>query len=447
MVPRSRLGADSKAAARQARLGSLFSGAGGFDLGFVLSGQFRVLFAVDILESAVATYARNFGLAVKSVRETSVFPPADPAVVRAGVEELHFRDLKEDGVDILVGGPPCQEFSIVRGPDWDRKGIQVERGRLYRRFLEAACALRPRLLVFENVPGLLSANRGAAARAVLGDFASAGWTPVFADVVNSAHFGVPQLRRRLIIIAVRKDLLTKTSADLISRRFAERLGGDPLLRRFPLTPMEAFEGRPLDELNEKYREIMREYEDLGIAPPRSIFEDYLTLNNIGAVSPAELDSALEAHRKILAELGWLGRPVAGLDLPDGSTALLKESPSVLERMRKIPPNGNHLWVKGTQWEVEGRGISLVYRRLHPLKPAYTVVAYGGGGTWGYHYERGRSKLTHRERARLQSFPDWFLFCGRSAEVRAQIGEAVPPLLGRAVAEACAEFLFDTAVST
>jgi len=433
-----------RTATLQARLGSLFSGAGGFDLGFVLSGRFRILFAVDVLESAAATYARNFGLAVKSVGETSAFPPADPAVVRAGVEELHFRDLGEDGVDVLVGGPPCQEFSVVRGPD--RKGMRTERGRLYRRFLEAARALRPRLLVFENVPGLLSADRGTALRAVLGDFAGAGWTPVFADVVNAAHFGVPQLRRRLIVVAVRKDLLTKTPADRISRRFAERLRGDPLLRRFPLTPLEAFEGRPLDELDEKYREVMGEYEDLGIAPPRGIFEDYLKLNGIGRASPAELDSALEAHGKVLAELGWLGRPVSDLRLPDGSTVLPRESPSVRERMRRIPPGGNHLWVRGTPWEVEGRGISLVYRRLHPLKPAYTVVAYGGGGTWGYHYERGRGKLTHRERARLQSFPDRFLFCGRSAEVRAQIGEAVPPLLGRAVAEACAEFLFDAAVS-
>jgi len=95
----------------------------------------------------------------------------------------------------------------------------------------------------------------------------------------------------------------------------------------------------------------------------------------------------------------------------------------------IPPDENYLFVKGTKWEVEGRGISLIYRRLHPLKPAYTVVAYGGGGTWGYHYRRNRARLTNRERARLQSFPDSFLFKGNTSQVRAQIGEAVPPLDG------------------
>ena len=100
----------------------------------------------------------------------------------------------------------------------------------------------------------------------------------------------------------------------------------------------------------------------------------------------------------------------------------------------IPPDENCLYVKGTKWEVEGRGRSLIYRRIHPLKPSYTVMAYGGGGTWGYDYRRGRSKLTNRERARLQSFPDSFTFSGNAAKVRAQIGEAVPPLLGEKVAE-------------
>ena len=101
----------------------------------------------------------------------------------------------------------------------------------------------------------------------------------------------------------------------------------------------------------------------------------------------------------------------------------------------IPPGENHLFVRGTDLEISGIGMSMIYRRLHPLKPSYTVTAYGGGGTWGYHYERNRGKLTNRERARLQTFPDSFLFQGTSSEVRAQIGEAVPTLLSLAIANA------------
>ncbi len=109
-------------------------------------------------------------------------------------------------------------------------------------------------------------------------------------------------------------------------------------------------------------------------------------------------------------------------------------------MRMIPPGENHKFVRGTRCEVKGL-MSNIYRRLNPLQPAYTVIAYGGGGTWGYHYERNRGKLTNRERARLQTFPDWFEFSGNSQDVRAQIGEAVPPLAGYRIAQAV-----DTALS-
>ena len=70
-------------------------------------------------------------------------------------------------------------------------------------------------------------------------------------------------------------------------------------------------------------------------------------------------------------------------------------------------------------------ISHVYRRIHRDEPAKTIIAAGGGGTWGYHYPENRA-LTNRERARLQSFPDNFEFVGSTSEVRRQIGNAVPP---------------------
>jgi DNA (cytosine-5)-methyltransferase 1 len=117
----------------------------------------------------------------------------------------------------------------------------------------------------------------------------------------------------------------------------------------------------------------------------------------------------------------------------------KESFEVLERLKRIPPGENHEFVRGTRWKVRGL-MSNIYRRAHPVIPAPTVIAYGGGGTWGYHYERCRGMLTNRERARLQTFPDDFLFAGTWQQVRAQIGEAVPPLASKVIAEALAEAL-------
>jgi DNA (cytosine-5)-methyltransferase 1 len=102
-------------------------------------------------------------------------------------------------------------------------------------------------------------------------------------------------------------------------------------------------------------------------------------------------------------------------------------------MAHIPPNMNYLFVDGTDWKVKGT-MSNIYRRSHPLRPGYTVMAYGGGGTWSYHYEKSRGMLTNRERARLQTFPDDYMFEGKRSQVRTQIGEAVPVRLGTKLAE-------------
>ena len=109
-------------------------------------------------------------------------------------------------------------------------------------------------------------------------------------------------------------------------------------------------------------------------------------------------------------------------------------------MKRIPPGRNHDFVRDTKWHVEGRGISLIYRRPFPLRPAPTVVAFGGGGTWGYHYKRYRGKLTNRERARVQTFTDDFRFLGSESKIRGQIGEAVPPLLAVRIASALVDIL-------
>jgi DNA (cytosine-5)-methyltransferase 1 len=108
-----------------------------------------------------------------------------------------------------------------------------------------------------------------------------------------------------------------------------------------------------------------------------------------------------------------------------------DSPEVIERLKLIPPGSNYTVIPpGHPLSVKGL-ISHVYRRLDPNEPSYTIIANGGGGTHGYHYAEPR-RLSNRERARLQTFPDEFVFAdggpGRSAypRVRRQVGNAVPP---------------------
>jgi len=450
---------------------SLFSGAGGIDLGFTLTNKFNPIFANDVLNAPAETYADNFHHRIFSAREEIL--NKFPFYLVGDVGEVDFEKINHENIDVVVGGPPCQDFSVVRGPVKERQGLSVKRGRLYAHFIRALIHIQPKVFVFENVPGLKSANKGSAYKIILDDFSNLGirwqeirgivgnnsgdgvknYEVIFSDVVDSSALGVPQRRRRLIVIGVREDLfksnwmLFNTLKNEIEKTL---LGYDSLLKKYPLTTMEAFEGVPLPELQDEYKNVMMDYKDIAklVATERaaewekSIWSnlsfdavtDYLAANRIKPKNSREIDEAFNIHAEVLKELGFYKKSIEGKNISDGSNNAAEESEAVIERMRMIPPDENYLFVKGTKWEVEGRGISLIYRRLHPLKPAYTVVAYGGGGTWGYHYRRNRARLTNRERARLQSFPDSFLFKGNTLQVRAQIGEAVPPMMGKKIAE-------------
>ena len=452
---------------------SLFSGAGGMDLGFRMSGGFNLLLANDILSPAALSYAENFGHTVVDVSDFNQGRDIHrPVYVLGDVSELDFTRVSNQ-VDIVVGGPPCQDFSVVRGAEKERQGIKVKRGQLYAHYIRALIYLQPKIFVFENVPGLKSANKGVAYKSIVGDFSRLrlsweeikriignnvqdkvrNYVIVFSDIVDSAYLGAPQRRKRLIIIGVREDLVNKNWIKIsrIEREARAVLQGEnSIFVKYPLTPLEVFEGRTLPEVQNEYAEIMEKYKNIGKILSTenaqkwvvgvwnklsfNVIEDYLLVNRIKKAEYKELETAFEKHSDILKELGYYKDKLQGKIFPDHSNIIPKEVNSVLERLKMIPPDGNHDFVRDTEWKVEGRGISLIYRRLHPLKPSYTVVAYGGGGTWGYHYERHRGKLTNRERARLQTFPDNFLFSGSSAEVRARIGEAVPPLLGKRIAQ-------------
>jgi DNA (cytosine-5)-methyltransferase 1 len=453
---------------------SLFSGAGGLDVGFVQSGGFNIIFANDILQPAVQTHSTNLKLNFSSCAGDRV--DAQPGTALAcNVELVDFSPL--GGADVVIGGPPCQDFSIVRGPEWNRRGIEVKRGRLYAHFVRALAVLQPKAFLFENVPGLATANKGLASKVILEDLSSLnsrweevekiigteglgkpaeGYEIIFSGIIDFSQFGVPQKRERLIIVGVRKDLVRSVEKLLEAKSiFLGMLKKTmSLFAKYPLTPIEVFEGKRLDELNSVYREVMEKWNGVWLEVEtekawrwkakvwdRLMFraiDDYLTANT-GSSSRDELNEALKRHEEVLQELGYYGVPVSSVKLADGSQEFPREDSVVAERMKRIPPGENYEFVRGTKWEVKSR-ISSFYRRLYPLKPAYTILAYGGGGTYGYHYDRDRTALTLREKARLQTFPDTFIFSGSKTEIRAQIGEAVPPLAAKKLACALAEVL-------
>jgi DNA (cytosine-5)-methyltransferase 1 len=326
---------------------SLFSGAGGLDLGAESTSRVRVVWANDNERWACETYRRNLG-----------------AHIAEG--DIHALDVPQVPCDILLAGPPCQDFSQL----WNHDGARTARGNLFREVARFLAEMKPAGFVLENVPGLLSANRGVAwtiVRHALRAPASFLYRQpgvrydLSAQVVDMADLGVPQHRERLLVLGVRRDL--------------------------------------------------------GIRPP---------------LIP---QPAADAHVSARDALEF---PPIPDDAPNHERGL--DSPDVVERLKLIPPGRNYtvipqdhpLFVKGL--------ISHVYRRLDPDTPSYTVIANGGGGTHGYHYREPR-RLSNRERARLQTFPDSFVFAdggpGRSAypRVRRQVGNAVPPRAAEIVASA------------
>lgn len=340
---------------------SLFSGCGGMDLGAEQTGRVRTVWAIDNEHWAVETYRRNLGRHIVEGDITTTSVPEVPC-------------------DILLAGPPCQDYSTL----WNHDGLKTARGNLFREVARFLAELQPAAFVLENVPGLLSANRGAAWTLVRhalrsptsftsgrGKEAQPVRYDLSAQVVDMADLGVPQRRERLIVVGVRRDVGVRPPA--IATPFA----GDPV------TVREALDDHPLPD-----------------------------------------------------------------DAPNHERGL--DSPDVVERLKLIPPGCNFESIPiGHPLAVKGL-ISHVYRRLDPGAPSYTVIAGGGGGTHGYHHVEPR-RLSNREKARLQGFPDDFVFehgCGPGPResrsmyprVRRQIGNAVPPPAAELIVAAVAEIL-------
>lgn len=418
---------------------SLFTGAGGLDWGFHNSGNYDLIVSNEILKPHLKTYSDNNHFKLVDIDD---FNDSNENVAVCG--DVHDLNVLNK-TDVIMGGPPCQDFSVLRGND-NRAGFTVKRGKLYEQYLRILKSTDPDVFVFENVVGMVSANKGAAYQAIQEDFKNAGYDLVFNDILNMASLGVPQARKRLILIGVKNQINVNNIIDKYLK--------NTILEKYPLVPLEVFEGKVLTNLQDEYVKIMKQYSNSmdGIDNEYSkkwkeeynnltfdIKKDYLSCNNVVNHDEAEFKQAMIQHENILKVLGYFNKKVDQQSFLDDTNNRGRKNKKVIERMHHIPPYYNFKAVDNTPWKVKGL-MSNIYKRIHPLKPSPTIIAYGGGGTGGYHYEYDRQGLTNRERARLQTFPDNYLFNGKSTEIRAQIGEAVPPLASYFIEKAVTEIL-------
>jgi DNA (cytosine-5)-methyltransferase 1 len=161
---------------------SLFSGAGGLDLGFKMAGH-SIIWANDLYGDAVETYKTNLG---DHIVCKDIF----------GIDENEVPNC-----DIIIGGFPCQGFSVAN----TKRNINDERNQLYKQLMRVINAKKPKFFLAENVKGIFSLAKGEVLKMILDDFSSMGYS-VQAKVLNAADYGVPQLRQRVFIVGVRNDI-------------------------------------------------------------------------------------------------------------------------------------------------------------------------------------------------------------------------------------------------
>lgn len=378
----------------------LFCGAGGLALGFHQAG-YNVVGGVDNFAEACASFHLNI---TGSRAETL-------DLTKTSAREV--RGIFGSRVDVLVGGPSCQGFSTSGGfskPDGRDK--DDPRNSLFRHYLDVVTELQPLWIVMENVPGLLLYHRGIVARRIVGAFKEVGYD-VVPMILLAADFGVPQLRRRLVFVgnrtgaAVRFPIATHGDA-LLWQNYAlpfahlSRIGQKNVSS---VPPHATFDDAcsDLPELHEGDCIEEREYE-LG---PRSKYQDMMREGS---------NSVTQHHAFDLSELDRLAAEV--LEPGQNWRNLPKER--LPERFSRIRPYD----------------ATTMYRRLEGSRPAFTITTkFNEASTGAFIHPTQNRTLSIREAARLQSFPDKYRFVGSPAQIRTQIGNAVPPLLAQAIAEA------------
>lgn len=366
----------------------LFCGAGGLSLGFTQEG-FVTTLANDIEACCVDTYSHNHP---ETPRDHIVL--GDIRNVVDHLEEL----LKDKRVDIVVGGPPCQGFSMANR----QRLIDDQRNHLYKNYVEVVKRVQPTFFVMENVKGMLSV-----ADQVKEDFRAIGYT-VECRILNAKDFGVPQNRERLIYIGNRVGADNNKILDEIddsAREIPEHVLRDAL---YGLRTLQASRIRNSTEQGN---------ESSGYKIEKNTLEetnDYIEYINQGKKCPLILNHKARYNNDRDIEI--FGRMYQG----DKS-----DDPKIADIMPYARRNGI---------------FKDKYFKLEENKVCKTITAHMKFDCNMYIHPTQARGLTPREAARVQSYPDDYYFRGAYTKTYMQIGNSVPPLLGRAIAHVIKKYM-------
>lgn len=378
----------------------LFCGCGGFTLGLKQAG-WATLAAIDFAPDAIAAFRANFpDIPHVLERDITAFPPQALAAL-----------IGRDRVDLIVGGPPCQGFSNVRrrdGSNHGRRLVPDERRELYRHFLDYVALFRPSVFVMENVPGIRSADGGRYFAAVQSGARALGYR-IHGQIVRAADYGAPQKRVRQLIIGTRAGLPCFRPALLRPRHVDHPVTLGEAIGDLP--PLEAGQGT-----------------DPVVYDPRR------RANHLARYGRRFLHGVLEVNRA-QALTAHCARPHSERDLRD------------FDRLRE-GEDSKQAMVRGVVFEFpyDKTCFRDRYTRQSRDDLCSTIVAHLAKDGLMFIHPTQRRSLTPREAARVQTFPDWFAFpVSRTHQFRV-IGNAVPPLVAKAVGAAVKRYLRLVAVA-
>ncbi len=384
----------------------LFAGCGGLSEGFYKEG-FKALAHVEINKYACETLKTRMKFYGYENVEEEVL---NVDITSENINEIIDSAVKDRTVDLIVGGPPCQAYSTL-GRAKDGNAMQDDpRNFLFESYIKVLHHLNPKIFVFENVTGLLTAklNNKLILDTILkklGENYKLIKSPK-EMVLNSADYGVPQIRKRVIIIGVRKDLpfdadevyknIIKTNSDSEDSNLKPYITVADAISDLP--SLKAGEG---DDIINFKTDNSNEFLDKMVDKKSNILRHHV------ARKLNELD--VERY-SVMSKNNWT------------FTQLLENREDLRHPKQRVFNNSYCVQF----WD----------------KPARTIIAhlYKDGNQFIHpDYKQGRS-ITPREAARLQSFPDDFVFEGSRTEIYKQIGNAVPVLLAQAIAKGCKNVL-------
>jgi len=348
---------------KQYNLIDLFCGCGGFSFGFLQAG-FNVRLGVDIWADATITYKHNIPAA-------SVLNEDITGVT--GKKIIETLALEKEEIDIIIGGPPCQGFSIS-----GKRNENDPRNELYKSFVRIVGEIKPKIFVLENVPGLVRLFNGKAIENVLADFSALGYKVTY-EILSADNYGVPQHRRRVFLVGINTKKIKKTSHFV----FPKHTNTPPLTCKDAISDLDFI---PDDE-------------------------------NLGEDIKYQLPAVNEYQKKMRKDSS---------SILNHSITLHKERTKEIIAM--VPDGGNYKSLPEELWST--RKVNIAWTRMDSSRPCFTIDT---GHNHHFHYTANRVP-TVRESARIQSFPDTFQFIGIKTSQLKQVGNAVPPLLAESLAQ-------------